>query len=136
VAKHVQSPEHEVMERKRRSRARSAHASFGKRLSALMEERDLGVRDAAGIAGVSPSTVVSWRSGAAPEDYVAVKRLARGLGTTLSFLLTGEDDARPAGTFPAIAEVFDDGGPLFDGYAKITIQRLLPKAKPRKEDDL
>jgi hypothetical protein len=30
---------------------------------------------------------------------------------------------------PSIAEVFDDGGELFDGYAKITIQRLIPRTK-------
>jgi transcriptional regulator with XRE-family HTH domain len=92
-----------------------------------MRDRELGVRAAAKAAGVSPSTIVSWRAGAAPEDFAAVKRLAVALGTTLSWLLTGEDDARPAGVAPVAAECFEDGGPLFDGYAKITIQRLIPK---------
>jgi transcriptional regulator with XRE-family HTH domain len=57
-----------------------------------MQKKEMGVREAARIAGVGPSTIVSWRSGALPEDYLAVKRLAKALGTTLGFLLTGEED--------------------------------------------
>ena len=92
-----------------------------------MTEKGMGVREASRAAGVGPSTIVSWRSGALPEDYLAVKKLARALGTTLGFLLTGEADDRDSKNPPAIAEVFSDGGALFDGYAKITIQRLLPR---------
>ncbi len=105
---------------------------FAKILSSLMEEKNIGVREAGKIADVGASTIMSWKSGALPEDYLAVKKLAEGLGTTLSYILTGEDDARTDGP-PAIAEVFSDGGSLFDGYAKITIQRLLPKTKKNKE---
>lgn len=100
---------------------------FGKILTALMEEKKMGVREAARIADVGASTIVSWRGGALPEDYLAVKKLASALGTSLGYLLTGEIDERPPGTTPSIAEVFGDGGMLFDGYAKITIQRLIPK---------
>jgi hypothetical protein len=63
-----------------------------------------------------------------PEDYVAVKRLAEAFGTTLGYLLTGAEDVRPAGAIPTITEVFDDAGLMFDGYAKITVHRLLPKS--------
>jgi hypothetical protein len=70
---------------------------------------------------------VSWRAGASPEDFVAVKRLAVTLGTTLSYLLTGEDDARPSGVTPTASECFEDGGCVFDGYARIKIERLIPK---------
>ena len=94
-----------------------------------MTERGMTIRQAGEIAGVAPSTVDDWRAGALPADYAAVKRLARGLGVTLSFILTGEDDARVASHPLNITEVFDDGGPLFDGYAKITIQRLIPRKK-------
>ena len=113
---------------KRRDRKQTP---FAKILTRLMEEKELGVREAARIAGIGPSTIVSWRSGALPEDYVAVRRLAKYLGTSLGFMLTGEDDSRPSGVIPPIAEVFDDGGALFDGYAKITIQRLIPKKVER-----
>ena len=116
------------MTRKERKRT-----PFSKILTTLMKEKGLGVREAARIAEVGPSTIVSWRSGALPEDYSAVKRLARALGTTLGYLLTGEDDSRPKDSLPGISEVFEDGGAIFDGYAKITIQRLLPKSPNRKE---
>lgn len=109
---------------KRRPRAPT---SFGKTLTSLMSERNISVREAARLAGVGASTIVSWRSGALPEDFRAVKALAKILGTTMSFLLTGEDDSRPNSNPLAISEVFEDGGELFDGYAKITIQRLHPR---------
>lgn len=111
---------------KRTRRRQQDQNVFSRSLVALMEEKQIGVREAAQIAGVAPSTIVSWRGGAYPEDFMAVKRIARALGVSLSFLLTGEDDTRPDGV-PAVAEVFADGGTLFDGYAKITIQRLVPK---------
>jgi transcriptional regulator with XRE-family HTH domain len=94
-----------------------------------MTEKSITVRRAAELAGVSSSTVDDWRAGALPEDYSAVKRLARGLGVSFSFLLTGEDDSRSDSTMPSITEVFEDGGALFDGFAKITIQRLIPRKK-------
>ncbi len=106
---------------------------FSKILTALMDERNIGVREAARIAEVGASTVMSWRSGALPENYIAVKKLAEALGTTMSFLLTGEDETRAKNTVPAISEIFEDGGSLFDGYAKVTIQRLIPRNENKKK---
>ena len=118
----------------KRSDQKNQH-SFSKVLISLMEEKRLGVREASRIAGVAPSTIVSWRSGALPEDYLAVRRLAQALGTTLSFVLTGESDFRPMGECPAISEVFeDDGPPLFDGFAKITVKKLIPKNQKNKKE--
>jgi transcriptional regulator with XRE-family HTH domain len=111
---------------KRGQRKRKEQSPFSKILIRLMEEKQIGVREAAKHAGVAPSTVVSWRSGSLPEDFMAVKRLAKALNVSLSFLLTGEEDAKADG-IPAIAQVFNDGGTMFDGYAKIHIQRLIPK---------
>ena len=101
---------------------------FTQILNNLLEERGISVRSAAELAGVGTSTLMSWKAGALPKDYGAVKRLATSLGVTLSFLLTGEDESRPSG-MPGVSEVFADGGALFDGYAKITIQRLVPRKK-------
>lgn len=118
--------EGDMAKRKSRRRPRDT-APFGRLLASLMNEKNIGVREAARIAEVGPSTIVSWRGGALPEDYRAVKKLAAALGTTLGFLLTGEDDSRPSASPVLVAEVFNDGGTLFDGYAKITIQRLVPR---------
>jgi len=92
-----------------------------------MREKNMTVRQASVIAGVGPSTIDSWRSGAAPEDYLAVRRLAAGLGTTLSFLLTGEHEQQGP---LSVYEVLAPGEIVFDGLAKITIQRMVPR-KPK-----
>ena len=101
--------------------------TFAKNLKALASEKKMTIRELAKLAGVSPSTINDWQSGTSPENYLAVKNLAKALNVSFSFLLTGEydeiDQTKPA----SIAEVFSDGGELFDGYAKITIKRLLPK---------
>ncbi len=104
---------------------------FADNLISLMEEKAIGVREAAKIAGVSPSTVSEWRNGSHPDDYLAVKKLAKALGTTLSYLLTGEDDNRVE--VPSISEVFSDGGDLFNGFAEIRIKRLIPKDSKKRD---
>lgn len=100
---------------------------FTRILNSVLKEKRVTVRAAAEMAGVGASTIMSWKAGALPEDYVAVQRLAEGLGLTLSFMLTGKDDSRKKESTPAIAEVFDEDDFLFDGYAKITVQRLIPR---------
>lgn len=109
-----------------KKRKRAGPTPFAKILRNLMAEQSMSVRKAADIAGVGTSTIDNWRAGALPEDYSAVKRLARGLGVSLSFILTGEEESERS---PTVTEVFDDGGILFDGYAKINIQRLVPRKK-------
>lgn len=113
----------------KKTRKRSGTTPFAKILRSLMTERKMTIRQAAVIAGVAPSTIDDWRAGALPEDYSAVKRLATEFSVSLSFILTGEEDLKEANQLPSIAEVFDDGGAIFDGYAKITIQRLIPRKK-------
>ena len=103
---------------------------FAANLVSLMEEKAICVREAAKISGVSQSTISEWRKGSHPEDYLAVKKLAKALETTLSFLLTGEDDNKIE--VPAISEVFTDGGDLFKGFAEIHIKRLIPRDKKKE----
>lgn len=113
------------------TKQRGAESPFAKILSRLMEENGLGIREAARIACVPASTVMSWRSGALPQNYMAVKKLAEHLGTTLSFILTGQNDTKSSKV--NLTELFEDGGVLFDGYAKISIQRLIPRKNNIKE---
>ena len=95
-----------------------------------MAEQKLTVREAAAAAEVGASTIVSWRGGALPEDYRAVKSLAKRLGVSFSYLLTGEDESRPDGAL--VSEVFDEDGAIFDGYAHIRVIKLVPKRKDKK----
>lgn len=103
---------------------------FSKILSSLMKERGITLKEAASIAGVSQSTISDWRSGTSPEDYMAVQELANYLGVSLSFILTGKEDS--VGGKPAsVIEVFEEDNVVFDGYAKITIQKLIPRKKEK-----
>jgi transcriptional regulator with XRE-family HTH domain len=85
-----------------------------------MEQRKIKVREAARAAAIAPSTIVSWRGGASPENFEAVARLAQILGTSLSYLLTGERD-KPAD--PALRFV-ERRGLIFDGYARVLIEKI------------
>lgn len=106
--------------------------SFAQRLKKLLSEKDISLRKAAKIAEVSPGTLTNWTSNGTPKDFKAVKKLADALGTSMSFLLIGEDDSRPWGN-AQVTEAFEESRPLFDGYAKITITELLPRYKNRTQ---
>lgn len=109
---------------------KDTNSIFAKNLIRLMDEKKITVDSAADYSGVAKSNIVSWRSGVAPTNFDAVRKLAKLLGVSFSFLLTGvEDESRRSS--PAVTEVFEDGDLLFDGFAKISIQRLIP----RKKDD-
>ena len=101
----------------------SRSKNFAQRLVTLMAEHDLGVRAAARLAGVGPSTIVSWRSGAQPRDFHAVSLLARQLGTTLGFLLTGEREPFRRAP-PREAVTFRCGSTRFEAYAEVTVRAL------------
>ena len=121
---------------KRQSRRADRSVAFAKNLTALMTEKGMSVREAALAAGVSPSTIVDWRAGTAGTDYVSLCKLAKALGVSLSYLLTGEDDSRPNGELPSVTELFDDGGFVFDGFAHIKITRLVPKTSKKGNQSL
>ena len=61
------------------TRKRSPTSKFSTILTSLMKEKKITVREAANIAGVAKSTIDNWRSGAMPEDFLAVKKLAKAL---------------------------------------------------------
>src|SRR5689334_4000781 len=97
---------------------------WGWRLSKLLKEKKVTYRTAARFAGVSPSVIDSWTSGASPNDLLAVKRLCDHLGVSFSWILTGtyESPTSP----PLVSEVFEEVQ-VFDGFARIRIDKLLPR---------
>lgn len=96
---------------------------FSRILNQLMAEKGMKVREAARIAQVGPSTISSWRAGARPQDFMAVRRLAAGLGVSLSFLLTGVEERTEQGQ--SVAALFEERK-IFSGYARVTIHELVP----------
>jgi transcriptional regulator with XRE-family HTH domain len=100
-------------------------------LSSLMKERDLTLKQVAELAGVSASVVQNWLEGKNPHDLQAVSKLAKSLGVSFKSLLLGEPESnqKPG----SIAELFEEQQ-WFDGYAKITISRLLPRQELTKDE--
>lgn len=115
---------------KTNSKKKKVQGPFSKILSALMKEKNTTIAQAAKAAGVSSSTIADWKEGASPENYLAVQKLAEYFGVSLSFILTGKEEKTQA--LPTITQVFNEGDYLFDGFAKITIQRMIPKHKEQK----
>ncbi len=107
---------------------------FAKNLTALLEEKGITIRDAARNIGVGPSTLVDWKSGVSPTDYEAVRKLARLLGVSMCYLLTGFDEKSTLNP-PPISSVFETGQIIFNGIASIKIVALVPK-EPKREGDL
>lgn len=105
---------------------------FSANLSELLKKEGLSIRQAAKIADIAPSTIAGWVSGTtAPQDFVALRKLALRLDTSLAFLLTGEEDLRIEN--PTISTVFSDGGEVFNGICEISIKRLIPRKDIFKE---
>jgi len=100
--------------------------SWGKRLQSALKERGITQKDAAKLSGVRPSVVAGWISGASPNNFLAVKKLADHLGISFSWLMTGlPDKSEP---MSSISEMFEEQE-YFDGYARIRIDRLVPRKK-------
>ena len=60
-------------------------------------------------------------------NFAGHKRVAETLKTTMRFLLTGEHEVWPSDVPPRPENIFTDGGEIFDGYAQITIRKLIPR---------
>jgi transcriptional regulator with XRE-family HTH domain len=99
---------------------------WGLRLKSILSERKISLRKAAAIAGVSPSVMDSWTSGATPSDMLAVKKLSDSLGVSFSWLLTGQPDSVAATI--SLQEHFEEST-IFSGIARIKIDRLTPRKK-------
>lgn len=106
--------------------------TFSGRLKRLLSEKNISLRAAARIAGVSPATLTNWTSNGTPTDFQAVKKLAAALNTSFSFLMIGEEEAiRKLASTPSITEVFSEGAEIYNGYARIVMVQMVP----RKPDD-
>lgn len=111
------------MKRKKNKSGQSEH--WGHRLKKVMAENELSQRDVAEICNTSVSVVSVWiKNGSSPADLMAIRKLADQLKVSFSWLLTGLYDEGK--TQPSLAEVFEES-PYFDGYARIRIDRLIPK---------
>jgi len=78
---------------------------IGDRIRTTREERGLSKSLLAGIVGVSPTAVWNWEENGVTPRGAMVSRIARALGVTDAFLLTGQ---RAAPTLRTAAEIIDN----------------------------
>ena len=97
---------------------------FRKLLVQFMRDHNLSIRDAAQIAAVAPSTIAGWRAGRNPDNFEAVRNLARHFNVTLGYLLTGESDSKNIGAVYSETLLGPDGAPVEFALARVLIQPL------------
>lgn len=107
--------------------------NWGRRLANVLKEKAISQKQAARAVKVSPSVLNGWLAGASPNNFNKVKQLADYLGVSFTWLLTGESDGNKH--HPSLEDLFE-AEPFFQGNVKITIEKLLPKAKRKNEGDL
>lgn len=105
--------------------------SISRRLTSLMKEKKMTLAMASKVSGIAKSTIQSWRTGSSPTDFEGLKKLADSLGVSLEFVLTGEDSKQNNGKEITLAEAFQCEEPLFDGFCKVSITRLIPRDKKK-----
>lgn len=116
---------------KRKKNKSNLDEHWGYRLQKVMAEKDLSQRDVADICKTSVSVVSAWiKKGSSPADLNAIKELVDNMKVSFTWLLTGAYES--GATQPSVTEIFEES-PYFDGYARIRIDRLIPK-KGKKDE--
>lgn len=91
-------------------------------LKKLIEDKQVSARQVARDCELAQSTLNSLLSGRSPAKPEQVLALARYFGTSMEFLLFGEDH-RP----PTLDEVLTQG--LFDGWLRVKIEKAVPNKR-------
>lgn len=93
---------------------------FSKVLNQIITDRALTQKQVAELAGVSPSTINDWLCNVQPSNLLALKRLARALGVSLSYLLFEEIETKPM----SLDETFERKE-ILDGIYEVSLKRLV-----------
>jgi transcriptional regulator with XRE-family HTH domain len=112
---------------KKKPARKRVSSPFAKNLGRVLSERGISQRAAAELAQVQPSVLSGWLTGSQANDPIAIQRLARGLGCSFEWLLTGSDSQLEVGKI-SMAELFDgEPDPSFSGIFEISARRLRRK---------
>ena len=95
---------------KKRAKRRRIESPFGRILKAILAEQGITYRQAASFAGVPNSVLHAWITGGAPQDLLAVARLAKVLRCDFQMLLTGvpSEGSVPSNSLAQIFEINPD----------------------------
>ena len=100
---------------------------FAKNLQRVLSERGISQRAASELAQVQPSVLAGWLTGSQANDPLAIQRLAKGLGCSMEWLLTGSDSELEVGKI-SLSELFEsEPDPSFSGIFEISARRLRRK---------
>lgn len=91
-------------------------------LEKLLKDRSISARELSRETGIPQSTINNFLSGRGPHKPEQVLLIARYFGTSMEYLLFGED-SRP----PTLDDVFTEG--LFEGWLKVKIERAIPNKR-------
>lgn len=95
---------------------------FSEMLKKILDERSLGQNKAAMLAGVANSVINDWLAGTSPKDLLAVRRLAKALGVSVSYLLYGEREDPLHVSMEEILKTEDK--PVMSGLYHIEIKKV------------
>lgn len=104
------------------NRSKENH-EFNKRLSELIKKKGTTVLGLSKETEIPKSTLQDWTTNTVPTDFKAAARLARSLGVSLCYLLTGEEEVH--GT--DLEHLYDRDAVLIDGLAEVRIVRIIPR---------
>lgn len=108
-------------------------SDFAKNLRTLIKLHNISNKEVAAIGDVSASTLATWLAGASPSDFSAVQKLADHFGVSTAWLLTGREDRTSGKNTPSVSEALAPAGYLYSGFARITIEKLVPRNELDKQ---
>lgn len=91
-------------------------------LQKLLKDRGISARELSRQTGIAQSTINNFLSGRGPQKPEQILIIARYFGTSMEFLLFGEDSRQPT-----LDDVFTEG--LFEGWLKVKIERAIPNKR-------
>lgn len=100
---------------------------LGKMLGETIEKRGYTQSRLAREAGVNPKSLSDWIDDRTPRDLDGVRRVARVLGVSVSFLLFGEDDSMKDDAGDGAIRSFDPTGTF-----EITIRRVQRRGRDER----
>jgi transcriptional regulator with XRE-family HTH domain len=95
----------------RRVRLNSPPEVVSKRIQETREKRGISASELARLVGVTPTAVWNWEKNSITPRRPALEQIAKVLGVSVSFLLSGKEEIREIDTAPAtvsVAAILDD----------------------------
>jgi transcriptional regulator with XRE-family HTH domain len=91
-------------------------------LEKLLKDKGISARELSRRTGIPQSTINNFLSGRGSHKPEQILILSKYFGTTMEYLLFGEDTRQPS-----LDEVLVEG--IFEGWLKVKIERAIPNKR-------